>query len=694
MSEQPIHSVDAASPGSKMSRRLLVLDHSDSSWLTPAQLTTDLSARWDVLLLGLDEAWFRERFAAQLTALGDWHVIDSREESEGAHRQVRAFLIPYVCQLPRTPNPKGGELGDSLVWPEAYWWWFLEISEKSPMRGGLVNELYTLALLRAVLQENAYEEMWLALKSKPLLDLFQQQAGVLPRLVVATTTPTPTSALQRSGLMYWLQALRTVLRLAMFRVVAALQSWPKPDPGCGSLLFFSIYPMWWLEPFSTHATERFFPDLPSEHDNVPVWYAVWLSLPLRKLWAERAAIGAAMRRQRMIPLQSFVSFRAAAKLLSPRAYWKLARFQRDCRRYLKGRFAGFDVSSLVLREIRRSIASSELSMDRLLVDALQRLSATTAVRAMIFRVECQPLERALIYGMRGRAATVGFWHSAITLGRNYLPFQFAPGEFEESLVGIDKKALPLPDAMLATGAICQETLERQGYPNRRIAVCGPTRHRELIEYRKTRQPRADIRSRLRLPLESTVIFVATSVVRTDSEALLWSLVTMAPDLATYRIVIKIHPATPLDPNVIAEVLESLGPDRALLFPRCANMYDYIAASDALLLTGSVIAFEAMALGIMPIVLENPTAFSASSLADFADACFVVRSAAELRQALRDTLLQSDEAEVKRRQWPTLLQRVFHDLESDPNQSLFAALERLDVTAPASDRALPECGQLP
>ena len=63
-------------------------------------------------------------------------------------------------------------------------------------------------------------------------------------------------------------------------------------------------------------------------------------------------------------------------------------------------------------------------------------------------------------------------------------------------------------------------------------------------------------------------------------------------------------------------------------PEKGALYDYIAASDVMVVAGSTIAFEAMALGTAAIAFENPGAFSASSLGDFGDACVVTRTAAQ------------------------------------------------------------------
>jgi hypothetical protein len=663
-------------------RRLVVVDHLDDRWLRQAIAVTAAGDEWDILLLGVDGLRFRQQHAAMCARLGTCRVLDLTTQAAAAHAQVRDFLVPLVHRLPSLPCVDGRSLGDLLRAGHHHWWWFLETSEKSPMRGPLVDQLYAVALVRTMASAAPYDQLWLALADRPLAGALAR-ASWPPHVRRAKAPPSATPA-GGGRVRYWRTALclagRTLASRAILRLAGLSRA---PDPA--SFLFYSVFPSWWLAPWGANAADRFFPNLPATHAGAPVHYAVWVDTQPRELWRRRRQLRAAMTRHRLIPLQPFVGLRALAGLLSAAAYRKTRQFLGAARACLSVRFMDLDVSDLVLHDLARATTGVEFFRDRLLASAVGALTARHTIRALVFRSECQPLERALIYGTRGRTRAVGLWHGVVALQRHYLPFHFVSGEFTPDTGGLDGR-LPVPDAMLASGPLCADVLRSRGYPPERIAVCGPVRHRHLIAYLATRPSQPVARARVRLPARAVVLFVATSVVRAASEALLGALPGVVDGLGEVRIVLKVHPARPLDPTLVRRTLAALG-GAAQVCPPTADMYDYIAASDAVLLPGSTLAFEAMALGVMPIAYESPHAFNAASLADFDDACFVERTVSGLRRALDDTLTHSQRAQARRHRWPAVLRGVFRDLDGDPTPSLFAALASLGIAGEADTRAL-------
>jgi predicted glycosyltransferase len=121
--------------------------------------------------------------------------------------------------------------------------------------------------------------------------------------------------------------------------------------------------------------------------------------------------------------------------------------------------------------------------------------------------------------------------------------------------------------------------------------------------------------------------------------------------------------------------ESMG-DRLRLLPSGAgvDVYDYIAASDAMICIGSTIAFEAMVLGTMPIVFENPATFNVTSLVEFDAALFVARNTDELRLAIDAVQRDLPAAQVRRGHWPQTIERVLGDLRSPLAAQLRTARE--------------------
>ena len=669
-----------------MNRRLIVLDRLDTGWMSRAAASAESDrTEWDVLLLGLDEESFRRTYDERLASLpGRWRVIDARPYVDRAQRHVREFLVPFIDELPRRADRNGVLLGQYLEDGNENWWWFLEISEKSPFRGQLVTQLYGLALLSELLADRPYDELLFETDAW-LSDVFSSASASFPPLAASANRQRQSPALW-PVVRYWFQALRASAQVLAIWIVSRLDRWSTIEPEKGAALFLTFYPGWWLDPMSPRARDRFFPDLPDRHAGVAVGYAAWIALPLRRLWAERQAIANVVGIKRLIVLQRFIDMRSITAVLSMRAFLKLRRFRAACERDLTARFLRFDVKPLIIRELDRSMGTGELFLDRLLAGAVRELCNRYAPSALVFRVECQPFERAVVLGARGRTATAGFWHSPIVSGGNYLPFHFAEGQLARSARGSDSLDIPLPDAMLSTGSMGSQALVRLGYPSDRIAVCGPVRQRALVRYRARRDPRAVVRRRLQLASDDMLIFAAMSIVDTDSEALLSALSEVARQFPTGRLTIKLHPARRDRSWPLAQLLAAWSDDRVRI---CSDddMHDTIAAADVVVMAGSTLAFEAIALGVMPIVFESPGGFSAFSLKGFSEAWVVVQSVPELVSAFGHVLSSSREVEAKQRSWPRLLRRVFNDLDRDPCETLFSSLDELDLGVPFDRQTL-------
>ncbi len=661
-------------------RRLVVVDDYDGGWIALARAAPP-GAAWDVLVLGADVRWYCERHRVALGQLRDCVFLNPADAAPAAHEAVRDFLVPLVAGIPRLLRSDGRPLIESLASPDGNWWWYLETSEKSATRSPLVARLYGLALLRAVLDVKRHRELWVAVSDPALRTLLSRPQEGLPCTLVV---PRGTAAGPRGWLWYWLQAWRHVLELAACHAVDRLEGWRASLARDTAVLFFSFFPHWWAAPYSGEPADRFFPDLPVSHRDSPVLRAVWLTESLAGLWRRRREIGTALAQQRCVLLQRFVGLRSALGLLSVGGFLGARRFCRDCAKRLSATFAGFDVLPLVLADIRRSFTVGELFRDRLLARALRRLSTQVQLSALVFRAEGQPCDNALGYGVAGRALSIGFWH--LPIYRYYLPLHLGAGVAERGLSEPTALAPSLPQRMIVSGRAGAEALLRQGYPAGRIGVCGAVRQPHLAAYRSAHPGREELRRRLDLPADVPIVFAATSVVRTDSEGLLSALSEVLPGLGEFRLVVKLHPTLPLDDDFLGWVFTRLGHERAGLMPGKGSLYDYIAASDVMVVAGSTIAFEAMALGTAAIAFENPGAFSASSLDDFGDACVVTHTAAELRSALQLTLSNTPEAEARRRAAISAVNRAFAFVDDNALPHMLRALEEVGAFRPGVQHA--------
>lgn len=650
-----------------MARRLLITDHYDTTAFADVERSSEQGAGWDILLLGGSPDWFRWRYQDRLSRIGQARVLDAEPFSGKAHADVNGFVLELGASLPHA-SLGGSTLAQLLRDEDGTEWWFLECAEKGPYRGPFIGLLYRVAIARGVLDAGRYHEVSASLRDKALARVVAPYARSNGWHWCAAAPP----ATRR-----WIDSPVVRLRLQMFRAAGrAASAWilarslgPLPKTRFSGRWVFTVFPSWWGRATSDRPADRFFTNV--EEAGVEGYFA-WLTNS-RVLWRHRAVVRESLRRLRAVPLQRFLSWRDVLSTLSPAALGRLKQFRRRMQHHVEARFLGFDVAPLVVDEVTRSLTGFEAMQDRLLRRAVARAAEAFRPAVVLYRAEFQPIESALLRGLQGRAAAVGFHHHPF--GVNYLSMRFTSAEMAKHLEASQPESRPLPDGIVAIGPLLARHVAEGGLPAARIAVCGPQRYGPLTMYRRRQQPRGALRVALGLPPADFVVFVALAIVEADTEALFGAMVGACRDVEGVRLIVRTHPNRPAGDPALHATLQALGPDRATLMPADGAMYDYIAASDCMVCVGSMIAFEAMALGIVPIVFDNPATFGAVSLAEYASGLFVVKNAAELGAAIEDVRRDSSRARMKRHAWPSLLADVMGDLEAPLGPQLQRALDR-------------------
>lgn len=648
-----------------MTRRLIVIDQYNIDWLDRA-LTVDRGGEWHLLVLKVSEVVFMQRFGNELARLGYWRTVALGPQAPEAHRLVGEFVLPFIAQLP--DQDLGGE---TLAHALGKYWWYLPITEKSPFRPPLVGQIYELALFHLVATEGSYDEIWLAVSDALLCNAIASGEG-LPLLVKITDAPFKTTS---PFVRYWLNAVRAFGAWLFMRMTLWMRGWRFDGALDDAFAILTFYPYWWTRPFGPNAAERFFAVPP---DNANSFYLAWLTHP-QEAWRRWHEAAATLRLKGIVPLQSFVRLGDALRILvSPKTLLFQRRYEMRLRWRLKARFLRFDVSDLIREEVSRSLSSSELVFCQLFEAAFSNFSRRVRARAVLCRVEFQPWESAVLFGMGGRAAVVGFYHAPFRL--NHLPLRFAPGEMAAHLRGErGERDRPIPKAMLATGDVAADHLTDHGYPRGRIAVCGPQRHGALIDYLRRRiESRTETRRRLGLPENAPIFFVATGSVESENEAFFAVLSEACAEVGDFRLVVKTHPARPFGDSTLKSALDMVGRERTALMPPGGVLYDYLIAADALICIPSGMVFEALALEVMPVSFEDPATFVSNSLADFESAIYVVRDSDSMRAALEDVMTNNERAQAKRRVWPDTVARVFADVRTPLGAQLKRALDQLGV----------------
>ena len=640
-------------------RTLVVCDTHDVGWLDEVRA----GDHWDVLLLRVSTVWFERQHGTALARLGNVCVLDVAALAGGANRDVSAFTIDLVHRLPSF-EAGGRTIAEWLGEQDRNLWWSLEISEKSSFRGPLVERLFGLALITSALAAGRYDRLRLRLRD-PVLAKAGAAASRISDVAAAGGAAAARTSFARA---YWTRAGAALARLAAVRLLIALTRW-RTRPSPATLGILTLFPYWWIEPFGERPVERFFSAPPAASH-----YAAWITWPGR-IWRHRRALARTLQRATIVPLQWFVRWRDAIGVLSLRRYRKLARAERAVRQTLHVRFDGNDVSEMVAEEVATSMADSELFFDHLLYAAVRRYLEAVRPKVVAFRVEGQAWEHAAVLAAHDANVPVaGFFHSMF--GENYPALRYAPGE----VAGRDHGAgaRPLVKRMLVPGAAVERYLVQDGYPPEAIARCGPQRHAPFVAFLQTRPSRFELRQRLRLPHDVPLYFIALAIVEVETEGLFACLEQALATAPAFHLMIKTHPNRPRGDASMQAAVSSLGSDRVTFVPAGSDMYEYMAASDTMVCIGSTVAFEAMALDVMPVVYEHPGTFAATSLRAFADALYVVNTPASLRAALDECRDNGQGAQVRRDRWPDTVAAVFGDMQTPLPVQLDRALAQLGV----------------
>jgi len=655
-----------------MRRRLLIVDRYDAPALAALGHSPD-AASWDVFLLGRSIPWARWQHGTARPPA--WRFVDPSAFVERAAQRAGDFLVKYVHGLPDTPLT-GTTLHELLRSAEGSQWWFMEIAEKGPLRGPLVGQLYRLMLAKCVLESAAYEAVHIALQ-EPELGAILAHGAQHSNVRVDTLPAGNTGAWwdRRPALRFWLHAAVAAGRAAAVKVWARVWGTP-PAPTRRSLASFTIYPGWWSRPLTQSAGDRFFSHL---SDAGVRDYLTWVDQPL-VLWRRPKQAQRVIHSRRLHLLQAILSWRDIASVLSVSRFLRLRRFERHMRASVTARMEGLDVSQLIAAELTRSMTGGEMPLCLLVEQAVRRMAGRDCWSAVLFRTEFQPFESALLRGLQGTAAGIGFLH--YPFGAHYLSTRFAPGEVSAHLSQAGSAtARPLADGIIACGEVGIAHVTDSGYPRTRCAPCGPQRFGRLVDYLRNPEGRADVRRRLGLPLDQPVFFVTLAIVEADTEALFGALALALQTAAPYRLIVRPHPNRPEGDAPLRAALDALGADRATLMAPGGDIYDYMRAADAMICIGSMIAFEAMALGCMPVVFQNPSTFPALSLAEFEDSLFVARDDEELRDALRAIATGGAADQERRARWARTLTAVLGDILTSLPVQLARALAELEVVIP-------------
>ena len=612
---------------------LIVLDDPEWDWAAGLLLEAGGDRSYSLLTFGFAPGQAFLRYESEEQVLrARVTVLETNEISRRAEEEARRHYLKFIRQLPGQKSVSGVSIADILSHRGRNLWWYLGITEKSIWLDKLIHHLYSLRRFQYVFEEAAYDEVQLWLHDDAL-------CGVLSDLIAARGVTCLTAGMNRRGrrgakgpvqfiVAYALLICREFIKLLLAMISMRLAGIRERDlPKEDAVGFFSIYPLWWKDPFSAGATELIFQNVTLDVEREkPVRHLLWL-MPGHTLFRNKKGFAAFARKRRVFVLNSLIRATDILSVLDPRLFMKFFQaFRIACRSAHE--MAGIDIAPLAREDIFRSFTSPMFFPCLLLDRCLQRVNLTN-LGVLFFRLEFQPLERAILYNTRDNTKTIGFQHSA--LGRNFLNYVFEDDELGAHWRARDRsESMPLPDTILTSGEKGIEYLRRAGYPAERLSVGGAVRLAPLYAYRKSVPSRQELRKQYGIPADRIVIFAATSPLLQESICMLDDLLHAVKAAAgRFHLIVKCHPnghAVPGYIRTITAMVDHYREDIPLdFFTERVAFYDYISLSNAVLLTGGTVALEAMFLGCIPMIYVNDAQFSHNPMTEYPEAVKIGRA---------------------------------------------------------------------
>jgi|GEM_PF-1921987 len=660
---------------------LVVTNKTECIWLDQ----TGKDDHYDVLTLGLNGEVNHHLNRNKLSCLGSCKFIELNAFADDIQDKLRKFIPRFIYDFPRKELRPGKSLMDLLRMRGFNLWWFMEMSEKGALRTPLIKRLYFLEIIKAVVSQNIYQEIWLELDDWVLADTLRSNKKSFPGLKVIGRSARPLKII--SGKYFWVRFIVNVfglqavylVRRAVLKYCGLLRKKLVPDR---AVIFFTFFPFFWIRSKGKGYIENFFRSVPEKiARQAPARYAAWFSVnDLKEIMNKREEMKREIEKNDLIILESYLGpGDIIAVLLMSFAYFiKVLRYYINLRSRVKVIHEGIDISGLVREELEHSLASSEVIKCMFIMRSVRNLAVSSELSALIYRIEFQPHEKAIEYGLETRCRTVAFQHQA--LGRNHLQYSFLPEEIKaccsEKRTSDD---LPVPDHFIVTGQYPFQVLKDSGFSEESISICGPVRYSGLVDYLKERRSKTELRKKYGLENENKIFMITTPSIREEMISLMLSLLPVAREIAPgARFLFKSHPVYKHDQEAQA-LIRRIFPDMRYSFlPDDVDLNDHLALCDALILTGTTVGIEAICLGTLPIQLVDSSIFCLDPLLEIKEACFRVYDQAGLNKALSSVMDSDKTDKALRYNWPAAIRKLFFNIDSDPNQSFIYVLEQKGI----------------
>lgn len=561
----------------------------------------------------------------------------------------------------------GSGVLDLATWPgPVSWWWYTALSEMSPLRSRLIQDLYWLAVLDEVLDAGAFEHVHWCGDDPDLADAARHIADRHGVLFTVSLSRRSAGRLRLSRRLAGrcLRLGRDVALWVVFRVGGFRGQAVVAD---ADVLLFSRFPVLWYDGAEPWRERMYgtWPDFLQQRGFAPAYVASYSGTPRALLTAltetrRRCAALRIMFAEACVPLTSLLW--AHLDVAWWRRYWHLRRTA------VVPPFDGIDIRPLVLRELDAEVLDIELVSDRVLATGVRALlRALPKAKCICLPFEYQPLERAVWAGVSDRQLpVVGLQTGLFTA--NQMGFIFPREQVRERRD--DPRTSPLPDLIAAYGDVAYDAFVQRLGPDR-VCLSGGVRYPAT---RGSEEHGRRILAALGVPEAAPVMLVTVPSNREEAVVTMRSALAVAATDPRTWVLLKFHYHQLLHREAAAEAA------RLDVAPRLRIVHEPLSSllpiATALVSGGSSTPVEAVAEGRMPLVYLPVGSLSANPALEVPDAVFFWSTEEELRAGWRSVLAR-DAAYLKRQEtWPQAVAAHFHRLDGLANERLFAAVQHL------------------
>lgn len=655
---------------------LIVTDNSKARWLKRFSGRKGYRCRdVSILTLGITPEYFIKTNFHRSELFNNFRFIDAKDIPEDTQRRVGEFYIDFIFKF---PEKVGKEL---FIHNGRNLWWFLDFSEKCPVRSKIINRLFYLELVQCITKDNDFDRIYIDLDDYVLSRVFvglKEYEVNIPVNIFAKY-----SGIFKHSFLYFLtRYIKNSFGLFLLLLIRGLTLKINKVKGLillerNGIFFFTNYPFWWNNAYTHKATEKFFGTLPEDLGKIyPVFYATWLfSLNPIRICLSRIYLKQFLRNKKMVLIECLLSIREKSKIIHLGYFrWIISvrKFFNLCSNFSYGKF---NISRLIYEEVSHSLTQIELFNSILIEDAFSNLTQKYKPKAVIFRIEFQPFEKAIVAGVKDRCTTVSFQHS--TFSKNRLSHFFAPGEIPFYLSENNSKwALPLPEYIFTTGRYFQDKMLEMGFSSEKIDVCGPVRYRDLIVYIKGDREKLQKRRELGFSDSEKIFLVAMGWLEQEVISLLASIVKASEGInGRLHLIFRSHPHMGYNKEILRFLKKARPNFKYSFFKKGLSLYDVVFICDGVIQIQTTLGFEAMAIGKVPIVYENRYVYNFNSSEELKGYVPIVCSFKELRDAINLVLNNGKEIENMARRQSKVIDNFFFDIKNDPYKRFTELLNR-------------------